>query len=194
MRRTTARGRDAFHRFRHPLRWLAGFLAFLPPSFSEFLWQSIPEYSGKFTAGLRYAVAKRLAGELGDNVFFGPRVRVLDWNSLRVGSNVSIHQDCYIDALGGIGIGSDVSIAHGCSIVSFDHSWSDVSRPIRDNPVIKRPIVIRDDVWIGCGVRVLGGAAIGHRTVVAAGAVVTQPCGPNALVGGVPARQLKSLC
>ena len=54
------------------------------------------------------------------------------------------------------------------------------------------PIMIGDHVWIGFGATILGGVTIGDGAIVAAGAVVTKDVPPKALVGGVPAKVLRS--
>lgn len=48
-----------------------------------------------------------------------------------------------------------------------------------------------DNVWLGGQVTVLGDVIMEPGSVAAAGAVVTQNVGKNAIVGGVPARQIK---
>lgn len=51
--------------------------------------------------------------------------------------------------------------------------------------------VIGNDVWIGYGATILGGAHIGDGAIVAAGAVVTKDVPPYAIVGGVPAKVIQ---
>ncbi|HEX8206632.1 MAG TPA: methyltransferase domain-containing protein, partial [Solirubrobacteraceae bacterium] len=53
------------------------------------------------------------------------------------------------------------------------------------------PTRIGSDVWIGHGATVMGGVTIGHGAVIAAGAVVREDVRPYAVVGGVPARELR---
>lgn len=54
------------------------------------------------------------------------------------------------------------------------------------------PVCIGHDVWIGANAVVLNGLTIGHGAVVAAGAVVTRDVAPYSIVGGVPAKPLRS--
>lgn len=113
--------------------------------------------------------------------------------NISVGENVSIHPLCYIDGEGGIIIGNNVSIAHNTTIMSSNHTWVNNELPIKYCPKSLEKVTIGDDVWIGCGVRIMAGVSIGKRCIIAAGAVVTKDCEPNSLYGGVPAKKIKSI-
>ena len=56
----------------------------------------------------------------------------------------------------------------------------------------KGDIIVDDDVWIGYGATIMSGVHIGQGAVIAAGAVVTKDVPPYAIVGGVPAKVIKS--
>ena len=53
-------------------------------------------------------------------------------------------------------------------------------------------MVIGNDVWIGDKATILPGVTIGDGAVVAANAVVTKDVPPYSIVGGNPARVIKS--
>jgi lipopolysaccharide transport system ATP-binding protein len=60
------------------------------------------------------------------------------------------------------------------------------------HPAGKGNMSIGNDVWIGMNVLILPGVNIGDGAVVAAGAVVAEDVAPYSIVGGVPARFIKS--
>lgn len=58
---------------------------------------------------------------------------------------------------------------------------------------IGKPIAIERNVWIAAGATVIGGVTVGENAVVAASSVVTRNVPPNTLVGGNPARVIRSI-
>ncbi len=108
---------------------------------------------------------------------------------LRIGDRVFINTGTTISAQLEVTIGDRVQIANGVSILDSDfHGLEN-----RDCPPPSEPIRIEDDVWIATKAIVLKGVTIGRGAVVAAGAVVTSDVAPYTLVGGVPARVIRSL-
>jgi len=186
-------GRNSFRRYRGIILLFVRLINLTPHFFRSFLWSISTVFGGKVAVTLRYILLKSLAKEVGDNVYIGRFVTIKKPKNLSLGNNVSIHEYCYIDAVSSIEIGSEVSIAHSTSILSADHSWSDSTIEIKYNKEILKPTKIEDNVWIGCGVRILGGVSIHKRSVVAAGAVVTKMVESNTLVGGIPAKELKKI-
>lgn len=186
-------GRFLFRVFK-PFFTLTSYLLYLLPRFLvEWLWPITGLFPGFAGASLRYILLKRLCGSVGDNVYVASNVVFKNSSRIFIGSNVSFHEFCYLDGFGGVTIGDDVSIAHGTSIVSFEHTWADISKPIKYNNLLGRQISISNDVWIGCGVRILSGVDIGHRSVVAAGSVVKKSVPNNTIVAGVPAKPIKNI-
>ena len=185
-------GREFFERFDRLIRIWVKVMSVFPRGFAQRVFRC-HNGRGKWAILVRYVCLRAAAKRIGKNVCVMDHVYLHHWENLEIGDNVSIHEQCNINAFGGVRIGSDVSIAHGTSIVSFNHTWADESVPIKYNPSEPLPVVIGDDVWIGCGVRILGGVTVGSRVVIAAGAVVTQDCEPNGVYAGVPAKLVKRI-
>jgi acetyltransferase-like isoleucine patch superfamily enzyme len=109
---------------------------------------------------------------------------------IRVGRNVFVNQNCTFYDLGGLDIADDVMIGPNVSIITSSHPL-EPSR--RRDAVLAKPIVIERNVWIAAGATIIGGVTIGENAVVAAGSVVTRDVPPNTLVGGNPARVIRSI-
>ena len=126
-------------------------------------------------------------------LFVFPEVFIEDYQGLAIGEHVSINRGCNLSALGGLTIGDYVAIGHGTSILTTNHGYVDPERPIKYQPLATAPVTIGSNVWIGARVTILAGVSIADGTVVAAGSVVTKPIGePDTIVGGIPARRIKS--
>jgi maltose O-acetyltransferase len=63
----------------------------------------------------------------------------------------------------------------------------------RAGPLTTAPVIIENGTWIGARSVVLPGVTVGAGSVVASGAIVTRNVPPNTLVGGVPARVLRTI-
>jgi acetyltransferase-like isoleucine patch superfamily enzyme len=109
---------------------------------------------------------------------------------IRVGRNVFVNQNCTFYDLGGLDIGDDVMIGPNVSLIGAGHP---VEPARRRAAVVGKPIAIERNVWIAAGATVIGGVTIGENSVVAAGSVVTRDVPANALVGGNPARVIRSI-
>lgn len=186
-------GRDKFERFRFLLYFFSKIFKFFPKFICNLLWHCSMPFNGMLSKSLRYVLLKAKAYSIGDNVSIGANTIIKHWENFSCGDNVSIHEFCMIDCDGKITIGSNVSIAHATSLVAANHTWNDISNPIKYNPITKIGITIKDDVWIGCGTRILDGVVINNRSIVAAGAVVNKEVEANSLVGGVPAKIIKNI-
>jgi len=186
-------GSKLYNKYKFLIIFTSKLLGIFPRTLRMTLWNGCNNISGKIGVGIRYCLLRSLAKHCGDNVFIGKGVELIDINNLSIGSNVSIHKNCYIDSSGSITIGDNVSIAHNSSLLSFEHTWEDKSLPIKYNKLIHSPVFISDDVWIGCGCRILAGVTLGYRTIVAAGAVVVKGGPGNEIIGGVPAKKIKEI-
>ncbi|MDB5430205.1 MAG: transferase hexapeptide repeat protein [Caulobacter sp.] len=137
------------------------------------------------------ALFGELTGKALDEGFFLiPPFHATGGGDTRVGRNVFINQNCTFYDLGGIDIGDDVLIGPNVSLITSGHP---IEPSRRRDGVTAAPIVIGRNVWIAAGATVIGGVSIGENSVVAAGSVVTRDVPANTLVGGNPARVIRSI-
>lgn len=106
-----------------------------------------------------------------------------------VEENVFINAGCQFQDQGGIKIGAGALIGHNVVLATLNHDLN----PERRQICIPASINIGKNVWIGSNSTILPGVTIGDNSVVAAGAVVTKDVPENTVVGGVPARFIKSI-
>ena len=106
-----------------------------------------------------------------------------------LGKNVFINHSCSFLDLGGITIEDDVQIGPRVNLVTENHPLDPADR----QSIILKPIVIKRNVWIGAAATILPGVTIGENSVVAAGAVVSKDVPANTVVGGIPAKIIKSI-
>ena len=95
--------------------------------------------------------------------------------------------------IGPVTIGSHVNLAQGITVTALNHNFDNPSQRIDQQGITTKKVTIEDDCWIGANAVILPGVTIGRHCVVAAGAVVTKDVPPYSLVGGVPARIMKTL-
>ncbi|MCS6887615.1 MAG: acyltransferase [Chloroflexus sp.] len=110
---------------------------------------------------------------------------------LRIGAHCAINTDCFFDLNDCITIADHVGIGHEVMILTASHQMGDAGH--RVGPLITAPVVIEAGAWIGARALLLPGIRIGAGSVVAAGSVVTRTVPANTLVGGVPAKPIRTL-
>lgn len=159
-----------------------------------------------------YALEENI--RVGRNVTIGKNVTIktTDGGNIIIGDNVFIEGNCYIYAQRGtIEMGANGFIGFGSQIVAkksiqigkeFQLAAYSIIRdanhsikkgiPINSQTHHVKPIVIGDDVWLGVHAVITAGSCVGKGAVVAANAVVTKEVQPNAVVGGVPAKFIKT--
>lgn len=111
---------------------------------------------------------------------------------IRIGTGTFLNVDtaftCVYDE---VRIGARVQIGPRVSFETMGHGLDYV--PGKGRGRTSAPIVVEDEVWIGANVVILPGVTVGRGAVVAAGAIVNRDVAPYSLVGGVPARLIRTL-
>jgi len=170
--------------------------------------------------GKRTSIRSKKKIEIGKSVYIGDYVEInaLSKNGVKIGNNVSIHKYSIIDCTGvlrnigeGIEIGNNVGISAYCYIqvrgkiiikdnvlfgpgviiISENHNFSDLEKPINLQGETRKGVIIEEGVWIGARATILDGVKIGKNSIIAAGSVVTKNVPEYCIVAGVPATIIK---
>jgi len=107
----------------------------------------------------------------------------------QIGKHVFINHACSFLDMGGITIEDHVLIGPKVNLITENHPLDPADR----RALITKPIVVKRNAWIGAAATILPGVTIGENAVVAAGAVVSSDVPANTVVGGVPAKIIKSI-
>ncbi len=138
------------------------------------------------------------------------RLDVLPFNKFSLGCGATIEDFCTINngvgeviignntligmgntIIGPITIGNNVIFAQNIVASALNHQYTDITKPIADQPILTAAIVVEDDCWIAANAVITAGVTIGKHSVVAAGAVVTKNIPPFSVAVGNPARVIK---
>jgi acetyltransferase-like isoleucine patch superfamily enzyme len=111
--------------------------------------------------------------------------------SLRIGDKVVLGRNntinCYLD----VEIGAATLVADLVYITDFDHRTDDVHVPIKDQGIVKSPVRIGPDCWVGVKASVLRGSRVGRGAVLGAHAVVRGDVPEYSVAVGAPARVVR---
>lgn len=147
---------------------------------------------------------------IGENVTFDDICEIQRPDLITIGSDVKFYRGCYLSPVGEyIEIGSNTHFAPYCCLygplkvgnncasaahvvfAGVGHGYARTDIPMVEQTVLKKEIVLEDDVWIGANAVITQGVRIGEGTIIGAGAVVTRDVPPYSVVGGIPARVIR---
>jgi acetyltransferase-like isoleucine patch superfamily enzyme len=163
-------------------------------------WRTVLKINGgcigknvKIYEGVKLASKRRCPINIGDNVSIekGVVMSTSESGRIRIGNNVYIGEYSILTSNEEIEVGNNVLISPHNNIVDFNHVYQDPTRPVNQQGVIAKKIIIQEDVWIGSGSKILMGVTIGKGAVVGAGSVVIKDIPPYHVVVGNPARRIK---
>ena len=167
-------------------------IKFLYLSFYAVCLKNFPSKNSPKSLGcrLRLLFLRPLLGYAGQNINIQPGVEMGSLWNISIGRNSGIGRDSYLSAEDKIEIGDNVMTGPALFIYTANHETKR-DRLMIDQPMIKKPVKIGNDVWIGSRVTILPGVSVGDGAIIGAGAVVTRDVAPCTVVGGVPARKIK---
>lgn len=118
--------------------------------------------------------------------FAGTRLEVGKGARITIGNGTYLNRNTVVHAELSVTMGANCKVSWEVTIMDSDIVPTGSIRAVA-------PVVIGDNVWIGCRAIILKGVTIGDNAVIAAGAVVTHDIPPGAMAGGNPAKVLRQL-
>jgi len=137
--------------------------------------------------GWRRFVLRCFGAKIGAHVNTYPSTWIYFPWKLTVGDWSAIGEQAFIYNLGPVTLGEKVTISHRAQLCAGTH---DYTRP--DLPLLRPPIVIKDQAWICADAFVGPGVTVGEGAIVGARAVVMKNVEPWSIVAGNPARLIKN--
>lgn len=130
---------------------------------------------------------------LGTNVYLGHYTILKGYyrNTMTIGDETWIGQQCFFHSAGGLQIGKRVGIGPGVKIITSAHTEAGRELPILFSPIEFAPVVVNDDADIGAAAVILPGVTIGKGAQIGAGAVVSRDIPDYTVAAGVPAHVVK---
>jgi len=141
--------------------------------------------------GQLLAVLKELFGSVGENAYVSPGFNCDNGKNIHAGHYFLVNYNVAILDIAPVTIGDYCLIGPNTLISTVNHPLTAMAR--REKYAYSKPVTIGNDVWIGGNCTILPGVTIGSNAVIAAGAVVTRDVPDHTLVGGNPAKPLRTL-
>ncbi|HUD46578.1 MAG TPA: hypothetical protein VMR33_07095 [Candidatus Baltobacteraceae bacterium] len=136
--------------------------------------------------GWRRLVLRFFGAKVGRHVHVYNSARIyFPWNFV-IGDWSAVGENALIYNLGLVTVGEKVTISHRAHLCAGTH---DYTRP--DLPLLKPPITVKDQAWIGADAFIGPGVTVGEGAIAGARAVVTKDVEPWTIVAGNPARFIK---
>lgn len=130
--------------------------------------------------------------EIGRFTHIGDRTRIrCHEGSLRIGEKAVFGADNTINGYLDIEFGDATLLADWIYVCDFDHRYADIHTPIKDQGIVKTPVRVGPETWVGTKVTILRGAIVGRGCVLGAHAVVRGTIPDHAVAVGAPARVVR---
>ena len=139
----------------------------------------------------QYKLKKLKFRYFGTNIKICPNFKLEHTENLILHDNIVLGENIFINAQGGVEIGSGTITGPDVMIFSVNHIYDSEILPFAEELSLK-PVVIGENCWIGARVFICPGVSIGEGSVVAANSVVTKNFPPCSVIGGNPAKLIKT--
>lgn len=110
---------------------------------------------------------------------------------IKIGNSVHTNNNVFLCAMNYISIGDSTRIGQNVCIMDFEAHGTNPLERSKTGTI--GTVEIGENVWIGNNVTILKNTKIGKNSIVATGAVVNGIFPDNVIIGGIPAKIIKSL-
>jgi putative colanic acid biosynthesis acetyltransferase WcaF len=133
----------------------------------------------------RRLVMRLFGARVGQHVHVYPSTHLyMPWN-VQIGDWSALGEDVFVYSLGKVTIGQRVTVSYRAHICAGTHDFTDPTLRL-----LKPPVTLADDVWIGTDAFIGPGVSLGRGVIVGARAVVVKNVDPMLIVVGHPAHSV----
>lgn len=143
--------------------------------------------------GVELRVHQRAQLQIGPEVRIDRGVRILAANESRINIAEKVRIGLYSVLNGGdsISIGRASLISGFVYLQTSMHRFKNKDLQVQGQGYDHAPVVLKEDSWIGTHAVIFPGITLGRGAVVGSNAVVNKSVKDFAVVGGIPAREIK---
>lgn len=138
---------------------------------------------------LRKLMAELIGKDVPDDFSLFPPIYSDFGLNITLGKGVFVNSDCHFQDHGGVTLGDGTLVGPKVVFATLNH----LTDPNKRHTMIPKPIILGKNVLVGASAIFLPGVTVGDGAIVAAGAVVNHDVPARTIVGGVPARVLKTI-
>ncbi len=131
---------------------------------------------------IKIALLRAFGAKIGRGLIIKNNVTIKFPWKLTIEDNVWLGEQCWIDNLDCVTIGSNVCISQGALLLTGNHDYKISSMPYRN-----APIVIENGVWVGAKVVVCAGVTMHMNSIATVGSVITKSTEVDGIYQGIPA-------
>ena len=139
----------------------------------------------------RYWCCKHIFKSCGKNVNIERGAYFGNGAHITLGDYSCLGKNCWVP--NNLTVGTEVMMGPNVTILDRNHVFSRTDIPMgRQGDTERKPVIIENDVWIGCHVLIMPGRKIKTGSIIAGGCVLCKDFPEYSIVGGNPSKLIRS--